>query len=1242
MSALRSAPGSTFALGLVLALAATPAVAADPPVTPELGRLVEKAHGWEARGRPDKAAEVWRKILRSRPDHPTALVELGVHEARAGRTEEARRLLDRLRAAHPDHPGAGHLVNAIRVGAGFDTLLAEARQLAQAGEAADAVERYRQLFGDGPPPPALALEFYETLAGTPQGWEEARAGLADHVERHPDDVRARLALARVLTYREETRREGLRRLAQLDAEPAVADEARRSRRRALLWLHAAAEDADLFRAYLDAAGPDPEIEARLGALVEGEATGPPDLRPAYRALERGDLDRAERLFQRAARSSDREPDALVGLANVALKREDFERARKLLESVRAQAPDRPELWRRSLRTAEFWLRMQAADAARADGDVDRAAALYSEAAALSPAERLHALRALGHLWLAAGRPADAEAQFRAVLEAEPAHAGALRGLVEVLLRTGREDAALEVNARLREIAPDHARADGALQAEIRRAQAARRRAAGDLDGAGALLDEARRLDPENPWILLDRVHLHQDRGDLAAARATLDALLAAEPDLVPARVADAALRAEEGRPESGLEVLAALPDDALDDAARRLEARLEVRVAADRALRLADPRARRSALHALEERAASHPEHAAIVAGAWADLGEHERAVRLLRTVLARHPDAPAGLRLQLAALLLRAERHRELLRLLADLERDDALTARERRDLERLRVAHAVRRADRLRERGDLDRAFTYLDPLLEAHPDDPDLLTALGRLFQRAGDHREALAVCGEVLERRPEHLPARRCAVLAAAALDDRDRAEALVREGLERAPDDPRLHLLAARYWIRVADDGRAMETLERARTLAERQTPPGGDPAAAEPSTGAGSLVRMARARFAADVDGPHPAPSLQAEIRREMRAIESRHDIDFSGGAAARHRDGEEGLGALSELRTPLQLRVPLGYTGHVALDVVPVLLDAGTAAVERPDVAARFGSLGARTAGAAPAAGTEGVGLGLSYQYRGLAADVGTTPLGFPIQRFVGGVRWGHRFGPLGIAVGLARRPVRDSLLSYAGATDPATGETWGGVVRQGGRVDLSVGPDPTLYYVYGGYHVLTGTDVRTNHLVEGGVGLERTVHDGDDVKFVAGVAGSFLRYDHNLRYFTLGHGGYFSPQRFVHAGVPLILSGGEGGLSWRLRGEPGINWFREDSTPVHPDHPELQAALAEADARTTYDGRTSVAFAFDLVATLDYPFGERLRAGIRAALHTAEDYDELTAGLHLRFDFESTAPDRRPTSLP
>ncbi|NEL42261.1 MAG: hypothetical protein G3W69_31155, partial [Xanthomonas perforans] len=92
------------------------------------------------------------------------------------------------------------------------------------------------------------LEYYQSLAGTPTGWERARDGLQRLQSSEPGNPSVQLALAQVLSYREPTRRDGIAQLRTLAQRADVGGPARTSWRQALLWLNAGMADAPLYQA----------------------------------------------------------------------------------------------------------------------------------------------------------------------------------------------------------------------------------------------------------------------------------------------------------------------------------------------------------------------------------------------------------------------------------------------------------------------------------------------------------------------------------------------------------------------------------------------------------------------------------------------------------------------------------------------------------------------------------------------------------------------------------------------------------------------------------------------------------------------------------------------------------------------------------------------------------------------------------------------------------------------------------
>lgn len=74
------------------------------------------------------------------------------------------------------------------------------------------------------------------------------------------------------------------------------------------------------------------------------------------------------------------------------------------------------------------------------------------------------------------------------------------------------------------------------------------------------------------------------------------------------------------------------------------------------------------------------------------------------------------------------------------------------------------------------------------------------------------------------------------------------------------------------------------------------------------------------------------------------------------------------------------------------------------------------------------------GVALGAIYAWRWLTVDIGSSPLGFQVSNFLGGVEIAPKINANTILrFQLDRRNIADSLLSYSGMRDKSTGATWG-----------------------------------------------------------------------------------------------------------------------------------------------------------------------------------------------------------------
>jgi len=101
-------------------------------------------------------------------------------------------------------------------------------------------------------------------------------------------------------------------------------------------------------------------------------------------------------------------------------------------------------------------------------------------------------------------------------------------------------------------------------------------------------------------------------------------------------------------------------------------------------------------------------------------------------------------------------------------------------------------------------------------------------------------------------------------------------------------------------------------------------------------------------------------------------------------------------------------------------------------------------------------------------------------------VTNLVGGVSHGEWREDGNYRVEFSRRPLTGSLLSYAGARDPISGQIWGGVVATGvsGRIGRPFG----LYNasLSAGYALLQGKNVENNTRLQLRAAIDRDVWHG------------------------------------------------------------------------------------------------------------------------------------------------------------
>ncbi|MFM4795988.1 cellulose synthase complex outer membrane protein BcsC [Aeromonas caviae] len=380
----------------------------------------------------------------------------------------------------------------------------------------------------------------------------------------------------------------------------------------------------------------------------------------------------------------------------------------------------------------------------------------------------------------------------------------------------------------------------------------------------------------------------------------------------------------------------------------------------------------------------------------------------------------------------------------------------------------------------------------------------------------------------------------------------------------------------------------------------------------------GELTRLARSQ---DGEG-WLASGLRSDLDRHYRQSQTTFSLDSD-------YWGSSGTGGYSDLRAltqMAQLDTPLaGGTAFGRLELVD--MDAG----DLPDspYRAQFGTCAARDCRGDAHQQSRGTTLAAGWQRGAWAFDLGTTPLGFEVVDWVGGATLTGDWHTLGWGMTLSRRPVSSSLLSYGGTVDPGTGISWGGVRANGIRLDLSRDLGGAVgFWGSAQQHLLTGKNVPDNWRTRlMGGGYYKFVNETHRRASV-GLSTMLWHYQQDLGGYTLGQGGYYSPQGYFSLSVPVSYRQRTSDWSWELGGSGSWSYARTDDSRRYPLEGLLPAGLPDRNAPVK--GGSSSGFGYTLNGVVEHRLTEHWRIGGRVDIQQADDYAPSHVTLFLRYTFK------------
>ncbi|WP_338747008.1 cellulose synthase complex outer membrane protein BcsC [Pseudomonas putida] len=539
---------------------------------------------------------------------------------------------------------------------------------------------------------------------------------------------------------------------------------------------------------------------------------------------------------------------------------------------------------------------------------------------------------------------------------------------------------------------------------------------------------------------------------------------------------------------------------------------------------------------------------------------------------------------------------------------------------------------ADWAAARGEPDKARGYYQRVLAIQPGRPD--ARLGVIESAVAEGNLAKArhmMTVQVPQLAADDSNAQRRLAAVWVALGDHDQAAALLDRIASQQPrPDPLLRRDAARL-VAQHEPQRALDLY--AAAMADAQLL---DRTAASPRDDR-ALTLASREQDADDWLARSLRSDVDALYRQRNTHVTLMHDYGW------RQDDGTPGTSELSTQSTLLHVDTPW-QDGTAFARVERIGMDAGS--FEQNDqgrYTPDFGScqfvgqtadgksLPACTGGSQTADGSV---LALGWQGGRWAVDLGTTQ-GYAVNNWLGGATLSGDLGQVGWSLTASRRPMSNSLLSFAGARDRPTGVRWGGVTANGGTLGLSwdQGGDNGVWASLG-HHWLYGENVADNQRTRAMAGYYHRVVERADERVRVGLTLMHWRHDKDLGGYSLGQGGYYSPQRYTSVGVPVSYAWRN--YDWSLLLEGSVSWSQahSGSSRLYPDAHVNRRVLAQYGVDSNIDAMSeasdSSGLGYRLRGLFERRLSDRWVLGGGFDWQHSDDYAPSHGMLYLRYLFE------------
>ncbi len=366
---------------------------------------------------------------------------------------------------------------------------------------------------------------------------------------------------------------------------------------------------------------------------------------------------------------------------------------------------------------------------------------------------------------------------------------------------------------------------------------------------------------------------------------------------------------------------------------------------------------------------------------------------------------------------------------------------------------------------------------------------------------------------------------------------------------------------------------------------------------------------------------------LKRSIRSDAADLYRQQDTTFTLEQDYSRDKGNGGTSDFTAHTTMMQAETPFA-DGRSFVRVDHVLVSAGTFATTDGSHSERFGSCNDDNSGGCSRDFTqrdEGTSIGVGWHNDRWSGDIGTTPLGFEVTNWVGGLSWKTDVKDIGVTFTASRRPISSSLLAYAGARDPSAngGKTWGGVVATGGSIGLSYDQgEANGVWADISAHQITGENVADNSRERLMAGYYYKLLNENNRRATIGLNSMLWHYQKDLSDYTFGQGGYYSPQQYFSLSVPVTYRQRTENWSYDLGGSVSWSQSQTDGQQRYPVNPGFTLA-----SNPTSDSSSGNGFGYTLQAVVERRLTPHWSVGLAMDIQQAKDYTPSHGLIYMRY---------------